>query len=212
MANPHVNRRLLATDLDGTLHGGDLAFHCVGRMLWRQPWTLPLLLWWTCRGRLRLKLEVARRIQPDPAKLTWHHEVIGFLREEASTGRTLVLATAAVREHTDTVTAYLAQAHGLEFDRVLTSTTTDNLHGHAKAHALAALGESVGGFDYVGDSPLQDPPVFRQAHTSHMVNPTKELLQEFGTVADSRIFRTQASLGQALRRRLLALLQAPPRS
>lgn len=204
MADP--TSRLLAADLDGTLHNGDLAWHCCMQLLTQQPWLLPQVLGWTFQSRLRLKNELATRVTPKLAELDWLPEVITFLRAANAADRPLALATAATAKHAQLVVKYLAAEHGVKFDYVVASTAQVNLHGRAKAAALVQLG-GVGGFDYIGDSPRQDPPVFSAAHISHLVNPTAALRQEYAS-ADSRIFTTQLGLGAKLRRRLLARIQA----
>lgn len=197
----------LAVDLDGTLHDGDLASACAAALLRRRPWAaLPFLLR-SLRGRLELKEWLAERAEPDMARLRWIDEVVSFVREESERGRRTVLATAAVAPIAEKAAGYLEAERGLRFDEVLSSTAGVNLLGGAKADAIARAAGGDGAFDYVGDSPKQDPAVFARARVSHFVNPTEGMIRAHAG-PDSRVFRTGGGRGRGIGRRLLDIAQA----
>ena len=198
--------RLLAVDLDGTLHDGDLAMQLAKRRLVSKPWRAPQLLAWLAHSRLHFKNQLAQNVDFDPAKLAWHSEVLTFLR--AHRDRKLVLATAAMHSQAELIATYLAAAQQISFSHVLASTAKLNLIGFAKATALAQLAGAAG-FDYLGDSPLQDPPVFAQATVCHFVNPTAELLNTYRS-ENSVVFTTSPRLLGRLRRVMLNKVQQDP--
>lgn len=197
---------ILALDLDGTLHRDDLAQLGAAALLRRSPLHAVALLWWLLRGgRLRLKNRLAAAQPLDMARLAWNEEVIAYAKSR--TDCVLVLASGAAEAEARRAAAHLQEAHGLRFAAVLAASAEVNLIGARKAAALRALAQARGAeYEYVGDSPRQDPPVFAGARTSHFVNPTPALLQAHGTAA-SRAFATPPAPGGPLRR-LLDLLQA----
>ncbi len=200
--------RILAVDLDGTLHDGDLAMTLLVRLLITRPWHIPMVLTQLSRGRLQLKRFLAAKIDVDPATLAWHQSVLDFLRDASDRQRPLILATAAMHSQAELLADYLDREHGIRFWRVLGSDEQINLHGAAKAQALAKLSAGQG-FDYIGDSPLQDPPVFAQATVCHFVNPTPAMLRDYQSDA-SMVFTTQSGLTKRLRRWLLSKVQQKP--
>ena len=197
---------MLGVDLDGTLHQGDLAFICAVKLCLTKPWLLPALLFWMLEGRLALKLKLARHIRLNMGKLDWNKEVINFLRRQSDKGQQLVLATGAVEALAAQAAVYLKAEHKLEFTKVLCASEHVNVIGAAKADLLARLADDLGGsFDYIGDSPKQDPPVFERARVCHFVNPTTEMLKRFQS-DESEVFHTPDSWASRLRRCLLAYI------
>lgn len=195
--------RLLAVDVDGTLHSGDLAWQGFWWLTLRRPYLFFWLVALALYDRIALKQFIAKRAQLDFAKLNWHKEVIDYLVEQQQE-RQLVLATAAAELHAHQCSEYLATNFGIKFAFVLASANKVNLHSQAKAAALKNLNPTAG-FDYIGDSPKQDPPVFSEATVCHLVNPTNVLKQQFAS-SESKIFLTKLSVGAKLRRQLLAFL------
>ncbi len=169
--NSSESKPVLAVDLDGTLVYGDLARDHALAYARKGPlaaWRL--LCWLQAGGRLRLKVEVAKRMPLDPDRLVWRTETIAFIRMARDAGHKIALATASVRPYAEAVAGRL----GL-FDDVLSSSETENLHSERKAARLdAEYGEN--GWDYIGDSPVQDLPVFARARVSHFVRPTPSML------------------------------------
>src|SRR5450432_465180 len=92
---PPANQVPLVVDLDGTLIKTDLLWEHLARLLRRNPfWLVPVLIWWM-RGRAYLKKQLARRVKIDPANLPYHEKFLAYLREQKSTGRKIILATAS---------------------------------------------------------------------------------------------------------------------
>ena len=198
-------KTILALDLDGTLHRGDLAQLGAAALLRRNPLSFFALLWWLRGGRLRLKNRLAAAAPLDMAKLEWNEEVIAYAKGRADC--VVVLASGAAEAEARRAAAHLREAHGLECAEVLGATAEVNLIGARKAEALQALAQArETEYEYVGDSPRQDPAVFRGARVSHFVNPTPALLAAHRSEA-SRVFATPPAPGGMLRR-LLSLLQA----
>ncbi len=169
--NASESKPVLAVDLDGTLVYGDLARDHALAYARKGPWeACRLLCWLQTGGRLRLKNEVAKRMPLDPDRLAWRTETIAFIRIARAAGHKIALATASVRPYAEAVAGKLCL-----FDDVLCSSETENLHSERKAARLdAEYGED--GWDYVGDSPVQDLPVFARARVSHFVRPTPSML------------------------------------
>src|SRR5208282_3125900 len=136
----------LVVDLDGTLIQTDLLWEHLARLLRRNPFQIfPILFWWT-RGRAFLKKQLVHRVKIDPATLPYHEKFLAFLREQKSTGRKLILATAS-----DLQMALPVANHVGIFDEVLGSDGKTNLRSE---NNLKALTEKFGarGFDYAGNS------------------------------------------------------------
>ncbi len=169
--NASESKPVLAVDLDGTLVYGDLARdHALAYARKGPLAAIRLLRWLQAGGRLRLKVEVAKLMPLDPNRLAWRAETIAFIRIARAAGHKVALATASVCPYAEAVAGKL----GL-FDDVLCSSETENLHSERKAAKLdAEYGED--GWDYIGDSPVQDLPVFARARVSHFVRPTPSML------------------------------------
>ena len=183
MTNPATDsgpEPTIAVDVDGTLICGDMALMGSIEFVRRNPLNLFRLIGWAASGgRLNLKQQVAQRVALDPKRLIWRQDVIDFLRRQKRDGRRLVLATAAMPPHA----AAVAEELGL-FSEVLCSSEKVNLHSGRKADALDEK-YGAGNWEYVGDSPHQDPPVFARARRSHMVRPNarmKESARQVGEV------------------------------
>jgi|GEM_PF-42289 len=162
----------LVVDLDGTLIKTDLLWESLARLLRRNPFQLfPVLFWWTTRGRAFLKKQLAARVTIAPPALPFNEPFLAFLRQQKTSGRKLVLATASDREMALPVANYV----GL-FDEVLGSDGKTNLRGPNKLKALTAkFGER--GFDYAGNS-VPDLAVWRAAREAIVVNASRALLNQ----------------------------------
>ena len=199
----------LAVDLDGTLHAGDLASICTGRLVSSRPWLIPSLLIQACRGRLNLKIWLSERVRLDMSRLRWNAGLITFIKKESDRGRRVFLATAAVEPLAHAAAKHLGSEHGIAVSEVLCSTKEINLLGQAKVHSIVKAADDPV-FDYVGDSPTQDPPVFDRARICHFVDPTKKMLADHAT-SESKVFYTKDDQSRGLVRRLISLAQARPR-
>lgn len=158
----------LCVDLDGTLVACDTLHHSIAMLLRRRPWACGTLPLHVLRGRAAFKRTVADQFVPDPARLPYRGNVVGFLRDERKRGRTLLLVTAADRLIADPVANHL----GL-FDEVIASDGRSNVKGAAKALAIRRhLAHAP--FDYMGDS-VADLPVFAAARQAILVCPSPRL-------------------------------------
>lgn len=156
----------LAVDLDGTLIATDLLWEGLFMLLRRQPFAIFLVPFWLAGGPARLKLEIARRVDLDPANLPYRQEVLALLRAERAAGRRIVLATGTPRRFAEAIAAHL----GL-FDEVLATDGAHNLTSGRKSEALLqAYGDA--GFDYIGNS-RHDVRVFDAARNAVVVAPDR---------------------------------------
>lgn len=156
----------LAVDLDGTLIASDLLWESVFLLLRRNPLCLFLMPFWLIKGPATLKLEIARRVDIDPAALPYRPALMERLAAERDKGRRLVLATGSPRKFAEAIAGHL----GL-FDAVLATDGPENLTSSRKRKALiAAYGD--GGFDYAGNS-RHDLEVFDAARAAIVVAPDR---------------------------------------
>ncbi|MET3594769.1 MULTISPECIES: UbiA family prenyltransferase [Mesorhizobium] len=156
----------LAVDLDGTLIATDLLWEGLFVLLKKNPLYLFLVPFWLTGGPARLKQEIARRIDIDPASLPYRVELLERLRAEHGDGRKIVLATGTPRKFAEAIAAYL----GI-FDRVLATDGPHNLtSGRKRASLVAAYGDA--GFDYAGNSG-HDLKVFDAARNAIVVAPDR---------------------------------------
>ena len=161
----------LVVDLDGTLIRTDLMWESLSRRLRRNPLAIFQILWWWTRGRARLKQELAKRVQIDPATLPYNEKFLAWLRAEKAAGRKIILATAS-----DLKMAQPVAAHVGLFDEVLASDGKTNLRSENKLRALTAK-FGARGFDYAGNSSA-DFAVWRGAREAVVVNASRRVLRE----------------------------------
>lgn len=154
----------LCVDLDGTLVKTDLFLESWFALFKRHPWRALQAPLWLLHGKARLKEEIARRIDINPAQLPYHPEFLAYLKQQRESGRRLVLATAAHERHARAVADYL----GI-FSDVIATTTEKNLSGQAKCGALCACFGSQQ-FDYAGNESA-DLKIFPHARHAVLVNP-----------------------------------------
>jgi phosphoserine phosphatase len=171
---------VLCVDLDGTLARGDSMVYCARLLIWRRPWYVLGMALWHGRGRAALKDEIARRVNFDPARLTYEPELVSWLRAEQARGRKLVLASGSDRRIVAAVARYL----GL-FDDFFASDGKTNLTGPSK---VALLSAHFPAFDYVGDS-RNDLAVWRHARLCYLVARRRGLARRLSRdVRFARIF------------------------
>lgn len=159
MSNPTIP---LCVDLDGTLAQTDLLLESFFVLLKQSPLSIFLCFYWLLRGKAYLKDQIALRVTLDVGVLPYNRQLVDYLRDARSEGRTLYLCTAANQRFANQVAAHF----GL-FSGVLASNARMNLHGKHKADALV---EQFGdhGFDYCGDA-RADVPVWRRARQAIVV-------------------------------------------
>ncbi len=154
---------LLCVDLDGTLVKIDTMQEAAfGAAVadWLVIFRIPA---WLFIGKARLKQELARRWQFEPAHLPYNEALLDYLRTERARGRPIVLATAAPQEVAGRIAAHL----GL-FDQVIASDGVTNLRGRVKAEVLC---RSFGAkrFIYAGNDST-DHAVWRESAGAVIVN------------------------------------------
>ena len=170
VAYPASGEPPLCVDLDGTLIQTDLLVEGIVAVLTNRRLfgKLPRLY---ATSRAGLKRNVAAIAMTDPALLPYNRALLAYLREQKSTGRKLVLATAADKSVAKAVAEYLDI-----FDEVIASNGEDNLKGTAKARALVAqFGQQ--GFSYAGND-SSDLPVWRAARRAIVVNAPRAVRDE----------------------------------
>ncbi|CAM3185192.1 hypothetical protein BZK31_17420 [Pseudomonas floridensis] len=154
----------LVVDLDGTLLRSDLLFETTMAFVRQYPLHLFKLLLWLLQGKAALKQGLAQATQLDIALLPYDVAVIDYVETQRSTGRLIVLATAA---H-ETLAKRIARHLNL-FDQVWASDGQVNLSAHRKRDLLIAhYGQS--GFDYVGNS-TDDLCIWAAARKAIVANP-----------------------------------------
>ncbi|MFC0397214.1 UbiA family prenyltransferase [Paraburkholderia rhizosphaerae] len=152
----------LCVDLDGTLTRTDFLLEGLLVLIKQNPWAIFLCIGWMLHGKAYLKDQIAKRVTLDVGVLPYNNQLVDYLRDEHSTGRSLYLCTASNHRFASQV----AEHFGL-FKGVLASTAEHNLLGRNKADALVAeFGDH--GFDYCGDA-LADVPVWRRARRAIVV-------------------------------------------
>jgi 4-hydroxybenzoate polyprenyltransferase len=188
-------RPVLCVDLDGTLVRTDTLQESLVELLRHRPWMLLALPWWLLRGRASFKARVAAAVDLDPSVLPYNTELVAFLRDEHAAGRTLTLATAS---HAKTARR-IADHVGL-FTAVHATDDKINRKGPAKAEALAtAYGE--GAFSYAGDA-RADLPVWKRASSAVLVNVSRAVRDDLGSVPVEREFAGNAARATELLRLL----------
>ncbi|WP_075288791.1 UbiA family prenyltransferase [Pararhizobium arenae] len=154
----------LCVDLDGTLLAADTLWEGVAIVLFRNPFMIFAMLYWLCRGKARLKYEIATRSGRTAADWPYREAVLARLEREKALGRPIVLVTGAA----ESVALAIAEHVGV-FSSVLHSSADLNLTSTRKRAALIErFGE--GGFDYMGNS-RDDVPVFDAARKAIVVAP-----------------------------------------
>ena len=139
----------LVLDLDGTLIKGDLLYLSFVSILRHNPLIVIPCAAWLARGRAALKRQLALRHRIDWDRIEFHHDVVELAGREKSTGRRVVLATAADALLAGELASRLA-CIGLCIDQVLASDGKHNLKGANKADLLRRSFPE--GFIYAGDS------------------------------------------------------------
>ena len=159
----------LFVDLDETLSRTDLLWEALLILAKTKPLTLLAAPVWLMRGKACFKQRVAEQVNLDPALLTYHQPFLDYLKDEAATGRRLILATAAPERWAGAVAKYLGIFQG-----VLSSTGQCNLTGNRKL--LAILEQCPDGrFDYAGNASI-DLQIWAKARAAIVVNASNAVL------------------------------------
>lgn len=166
----------LVVDLDRTLISADLLHESATAYLVQSPLAALRIAGWLRQGKARLKFELARRTDVDPATLPYRDDVLHWLREEHAGGRSLVLCTAS----DEGLARAVADRLGI-FDDVVATADGLNVKGPAKRDALVRqFGRQ--GFEYVGDGE-HDLDVWEVAARAHVVSSSPRLLDRVQRVA-----------------------------
>jgi 4-hydroxybenzoate polyprenyltransferase/phosphoserine phosphatase len=177
----------LCVDLDGTLVKSDTLVDSTLALARYHPGQLLNLPGWLLQGKAALKRHIAASVQLDVAHLPYNRELLQFLEQEHSTGRSIYLATAA-----DGATAQRVADHLGIFAGVLASDGVNNLAGHNK---LAAFRQQFGdNFCYIGNA-LPDLPLLQNCHYPMVANPTPGLRSALrrASITPARIFTERES-------------------
>ena len=178
----------LCVDLDGTLIYTDLVWESLVRLLRHNPLYGFVVPFWLMAGRARLKEEIAKRVDVDPAALPYNEALLEYLRSERSAGRQIILATAS-----DSRLARRVADHLGLFNETLASDGQTNLRGKNKGSRLVEKFGSKA-FDYAGNSSV-DLPVWEQSRMAIVVNGARGLETKAGKCTDvSRVFPSSHSL------------------
>jgi 4-hydroxybenzoate polyprenyltransferase len=154
----------LVVDLDGTLIKSDLLVEGFFALLHINFLYLFLAPFWLLKGKAHFKEQIFSRVAIDPQLLPYHASFLAFLRQQAQSGRQLVLATASNERAAQRVAKHL----GI-FNSVLASTGSVNLSGKKKLKAMVeACGENR--FDYAGNARV-DLQIWPHARNAILVNP-----------------------------------------
>lgn len=150
------SRPPLVVDLDRSLLRVDLLHEAMARLGLRSPRRLLRLAWRHRKSLAAFKTAVAQAVPVDASKLPYEPRVIAHLREEAASGRRLILATASPLAWAQPVADHLGF-----FSDVI---ATDAQNNYKKTRKLAAIRELLGDtpFAYLGDS-SDDIPLFDAA-------------------------------------------------
>ena len=153
----------IVVDLDGTLIKTDMLFESANQFITQNPLRFWQPFVWLMRGRPYLKEQLAQRYEFDAANLPYNEQVLTWLREQASKGVPIYLATASNRVIADAVAQHLKIFAG-----VFASENNINLKASRKRDRLIAeFGEKQ--FSYVGNE-NDDVVVWEKASTAHIVS------------------------------------------
>ena len=166
-----MNLPPLVVDLDGTLIRTDMLHESVLRVLRDQPLALLLFPYWLWLGKAVLKRKLSHLSDFDPSLLPYHQELLIWLKQQQSQGRTLILCTATDQAIALAIAKYL----GI-FEAVMASDGLTNLAGIHKAEALEQR-YGIAGFDYAGNS-RADILVWQKARQAIVVNASAKVTQK----------------------------------
>ena len=121
----------LVVDLDGTLILTDMLHESALSVLRDKPGKILRIPIWLIKGKAELKKSLALYASFAPASLPYNNELLGWLTQQHSAGRKIVLCTAS-----DASIAVSIAGHLKIFDEVIASNGCVNLAGIKKEEAL----------------------------------------------------------------------------
>ncbi len=139
----------LVVDLDGTLIGSDTLWESILVLLRKKLSRVVYLPFWILRGKSYFKYRIAELVLPDAERLPYNQEVLDFVVAAQSSGRQVILATAATEKVAHTVASYIGG-----FEAVLASSEDINLKGALKLTAIRKYPSTKKGFEYIGDDQI----------------------------------------------------------
>lgn len=161
----------IVVDLDETLIKTDLLYELFFIFLKGSPLNLFKMLYWLgSGGALRLKLELAKRVQPDVGSLPYRTEIIELLKVKKRSNFKLVLASAGPHVWVQKVADHLGF-----FDHFIGSQD-ENLKGINKYEKIKDL-LGIEKFIYVGDS-SSDVDIWCKCGEAITVNVDKQRIQK----------------------------------
>jgi len=150
---------VVCADVDGTVIASDLLYESLLHVIKKHPFILLLIPVWLFKGRAYLKACLAERaVTLNVGIVPLHEEVVGYLKEQSSLGKKIILASAS---HV-TLVAKVAQRLGF-VSSIVASHDNLNCKGSRKAEAIR---DHVGDvpWEYVGDS-IADLKVWSHARS-----------------------------------------------
>ena len=172
----------IVVDLDGTLVRDDTLYVLTWQMLLKKPWTCLLLPIKLLGGKAAMKQYMSSVLALDPSPLSFHQELIAWLKQQQLSGRPIVMCTASSQQVADTIAEHLGF-----FDEVIGSGSEVNLSGTRKA-ALLVKRYGQKKFDYCGNAEV-DLSVWKEANAAIVVNAKDGLAKQAATFCEvSKIF------------------------
>lgn len=182
MKTQNESKTTLFVDLDGTFTKADLLTESFLIALKQNPLIVFLCIFWLLKGKAFLKFKLASTVELDVSILPLNQEFFAFLGEEKEKGREIVLATAASQKFAKSILCEYPL-----FDDYIASDETCNLSGENKLNKIRQVSPS---FDYAGNA-LIDFKIFAHAHSSYLVNPSKNARKQAIKQPVSRTFDTE---------------------
>ena len=190
----------LVVDLDGTLIRTDMLHESALRILRDRPFDTLRIPYWLSHGKAVLKRHLALRAVFDPSSLPYNRDLLDWLKQQRTQGRTLILCTAS-----DCSIASAIADHLGVFDGVMASDGILNLAGNHKAEALVQrFGHA--GFDYAGNSNA-DLAVWQRARSAVLVNASKGLVKKAEACCEVERVFPSPTVGFTAWRRVLRVHQ-----
>lgn len=153
----------LYVDLDGTLIKSDLLIETAFALIKKEPMSIFRLPIWALQGKAKLKTKIAERVGINPGALPYQNELVSYLQEQVTQGRSVYLASASE----GSLVRSIASHFGF-FSGVLATDASANLKGAKKAAAIVTHSEGTP-FVYAGNEKV-DVAVWTKAAEGIVVN------------------------------------------
>jgi 4-hydroxybenzoate polyprenyltransferase len=156
----------MCVDLDRALVKTGLGGEAIMAAIAAEPWVLFLLPLWLLQGRACFWRKLAARTGIDPGTLTYSEELLTYLRQQRSLGRSTVLISAYPLTYTRSVAEHLG---------LFTDLVSHSERPGSRARAQELIGRyGIGGFDYAGCNG-RDLAVWRSARSAIIVHARRGL-------------------------------------